>query len=214
MSVFLLFMLFSIIESIALFSISFTLYRLKFTQYLWPSLIMMIVINLVSFYLRKEVALADYAPVAILVLLVLFMMAVVKIPAFWALIVSLTGLCFFALLQTGLIMQLSFGYLSVQEINSHAWKGYLLQTLTGLIGYLISGFLYKRGIGFSFEFEKPIYKLVTLLVMIIMILIALAFGAVLFIGNLYIATIIYFIGLAFLLYFALKKETEDANIGL
>ncbi|BBH18711.1 hypothetical protein Back11_00560 [Paenibacillus baekrokdamisoli] len=210
---FFLFMLFSLIESIALFSISFALYRLKFTQYLSPSLIMMIIINLVSFYLRKEVELADYAPVAILVLLVLFMMAVVKMPAFWALFVSLSGILFFGLLQT-VIIQLSVDYLSLGQIHTYAWKGYFLQTLTGLLGYSISNFMYKRGIGFSFEFVQPLFKRVTLISMIVIILIALAFGAVLFIGNSYIASIIYFIGLAFLLYFALKKEVEDAGTGI
>jgi hypothetical protein len=210
---FTLFMVFSVIELVALFSLTLSFYRLKFTSYVRPLMVLNIICNLVSFFMRKEADLNAFAPLAILIILVLFLMAAVRIPAFWAIVVALTGYLGAALLQTG-VMLLSFGFLSVSEINVYDWKGYLLQTITGILGFIIASFLYKKGYGFSFEFDKLGLKWATVILMPVVIAIAVAFGAALLFKSLYFAAGILFIGLIGLLYYGLRKEKIDADISI
>ncbi|PZD95888.1 hypothetical protein DNH61_10610 [Paenibacillus sambharensis] len=210
---FILFMLFSVIESIALFSLTLSLFRLKFKQYFWPALILNILINLTSFFMRKSPELTEYAPIAILLLLILFLVTVVRIPVLWSVVVAFTGYLSVVLVQTG-VMLLSFGFLSVDEISAFPWKGYLLQTMTGIIGYTAAMTLYKRGLGFSFEFNRVGFGWGTIILISVLFIIAIGIGSVLFINNLLVAAVIFFIGLAFLLYYAVKKERSNGDFGL
>jgi hypothetical protein len=207
---FILFMVFSIFESFAFFSLMFALYRIKINQYYWPILFISIISNVLSFVMRKEANLTDFVPLALLALLIMFMIVVVRIPIFWAFVVTLTGYFSLFILQT-ILMLLSFGYLSPQQLQLYAWKGYLLQLITSGIGYTLGKYLYSRGLGFAFMFERLQLRLGTLGLVIMIVLITAAFGTILFINNLYVAVIILFFGLAFLLYYALRKERADAH---
>lgn len=209
------FMVFALFESLGFFALTFALYRLKLEEYWLPILVISIVMQLVNFYMRVEANLAFLGPIVLLLFIIMFMISVVKIPIFWAIVVSVTGILAFTVLQ-GLFALLAVGinFLSSDKILYSGWQANILQVLTGLLAYVIGRYLYRRGLGFAFMFDKFQFHLKTIGIVIMLLSMTTVLGAIFYINNLYTVLAALLVGLSFFLYYAQRKEKTDAHDGL
>lgn len=198
-----LFLLFSIIEGIGLLILMLSFYRLKATDHIWPAMFMIIIMSLQSYVVRNELELSYIVPIINLVLFVLLLATVWRVPIVWSAIVSITGYLAFGLIQT-IIVVLMFG--SVEAAESIRIKGYILQTVTGLTTTLLGYLLFKFGLGFSFNFDRLRLNKERLIVVGSIIIFFLIFAAILYKNEVWINFIFTTTGMAFLLYYAFRKE--------
>ncbi|ACT00243.1 hypothetical protein [Paenibacillus sp. JDR-2] len=204
------FMLFSTIEGLAVYAFMLYIFRFKLTDYILPVLILIVLMNLQSFYMREDTHFPFVVPVINLLFSVLFMKYIVRMPLLGSVVSAGIGYVAFGLVQL-LIAYSSGGYLSVEQVQTVAYKGYIIQLLTGVIGVLIAHTLYKFGIGFANDFEKYRFKWESKLVFITCILFCLAMGVVVYIGNLYILLTFFIISMMIFLYYAMRKEQEESD---
>lgn len=201
-----LYILFSALETFAVYCLIMTLYRYKFKDYLWEALGTGLLITLQSYVLRNEFSLAFLVPIITIFIFVAFFKLFVKIPLFWSFSVTVLGYASYALLQTGLARAL-FG--SIAAAQGDASNGYLLQFASGSITILLSIGFYKIGLGFKYNFEKLRFRFEDVL-MIALISVFLVSVSIIFYFNDMTANIVYFAAvMLFLLYYAIRKERGE-----
>lgn len=205
---FLLHMFFSTIEGLSVYAISLYFFRYDLKKYLVPVLLVVTLFNLISFGLGFEPEFTDLSPIVGIIVTVLFLAVSVKIPIVWAMIVGVGGYFAFGLLQVSIVL-LSGGYLSIEQVQTVLFKGYLLQTLTGFIGIYIPYLAYKFGYGFSFEFRPLAKKWETVLIVALILgsIVWLAF--LLYVKHAPVIFLLFFGALMLFLYYAIRKEREE-----
>lgn len=202
---FLLFMVFSTIEGLSIYAISMYVYRIDLKKYIWYSLIIINIINLQNFFAREELAgsAAILAPIANLLITVLFLVTIVRIPLIWSAVMTITGYAAFMLIQTALVFGV-FG--NVQALSENPWNGYMLQLLTGGICLIASNVLYRLGYGFTFDFEKIALWKERYFVILIIIIFATAICWMMINGNLYINLLGFLACFLVFLCYSFKRE--------
>ncbi|MCC3374908.1 hypothetical protein [Cohnella sp. REN36] len=205
---FLEFMLFSCIETIALTSITLTLFRFKFMDYFWQALLINVVMNIQSYFLREQFTLSELVPVINVILLSIFIFAVARVPIIWTFIMSLFGYVFTVVIQS-VIVFISGSVAYVTATDLHPIKGHVIQAATGLIVLALSYILYKFGIGFAFQFEKLRFKWEQALILSLIILTMVALGILLYYRVVIVDFSFLFLALLCLAYFAFRKETNN-----
>ncbi|MFC4103102.1 hypothetical protein [Paenibacillus xanthanilyticus] len=204
---FLLFMLFSIVEMIGIFALTLYVFRFNLMNSVVPVLISVTLMNVQSYLIREDTTLSYIVPVLNLIFIILFVWAILRQPFVGSIFVGTIGVVAGGLLQS-LLIYLSNGYLSVEEVQTVAIKGYYLQTLTGFIAFAIGATLYKFGIGFSFDLEKLRIKKERFFLPIIIVLLILGLGVLMYFLDVYINLLTFVIALLFFLYYSVKKEVE------
>ncbi|WP_132303280.1 hypothetical protein [Paenibacillus sp. BK033] len=171
-------------------------------------MILIVLMNLQSFYLREDTQFFYLVPIINLLFSIMFMKCIVRMSIVGSIVSAGIGYAAFAVVQL-LIAYCSAGYLSVEQVQDVPYKGYIMQLLSGVIGVTISHTLYKFGIGFSTDFERFRFKWESPLVFITCIVFCLTMGVVVYLGNLYIFLIFFIISILIFLYYALRKEQQD-----
>lgn len=206
MGAFIGFTLFSALEGIGIYFISMSTFRLKpfnnFNAFL-PFLVVMI---LQSYFLRNEVHFESFVPVVSVLLFILFYTLYLRIPLIWSCIIGFVSYTAFGLIQW-LLLELVFG--SVEKMNQELYGGYILQTLTAIVLYIISAVLIRYRIGFIADFERFRFKsekyiTISMIVITIIGMVLTAFSNIAML--IIVASFIYF------LYFAIKKEKEEQGL--
>lgn len=198
-----LYILFSAVETFAVYCLIMTLYRYKFKDYLWEAMVTGLIITLQSYLMRNEFSLPFLVPIITIFIFVAFFKLFVKIPLAWSFIATVLGYAAYALLQSGLARVL-FG--SIAAAQGDASNGYLLQFASGLITILLSIGFYKIGWGFKFNFERLRFRFEDML-MIALISVFLVSVSVIFYYNDLTTNIVFFAAvMLFLLYYAIRKE--------
>ncbi len=201
-------MLFSTIEAISVYCLTMTLFRYKFSNYVWEAMFTVLLVNLQSYVMRSEFSLAYLVPLITIFIFVCFFTVIVKIPIIWSVVVTVMGYVIYALLQTGLA-KLLIG--SIEAAQDDLSKGYLLQFSSGFITILLSIWLYKIGWGFKFDFERLRFRFEDIL-MITLITMFLVFVSVVFYYNELFVNILFFSTvMLFLLYYAIRRERGDID---
>jgi len=203
---FLLFLFFSTIEGVSVYALTLYIFRFDLRTYLIPVLVIVLLMNLQSYAIREDTELSYLVPIINLVFSMLFMATIVRVPFIWSLITGVTGYFAFGLLQT-VIVYLSFGFLSIEQVQTVALKGYYLQALTGIIGVYLGWMLYKFGLGFSFEFEKLRLKRENVLIILFISVLLILFGVLIYNGNAFVNLIYFLVSMIVFLWYAVKKET-------
>ncbi|QTH44986.1 hypothetical protein J4772_11615 [Cohnella sp. LGH] len=204
------FMTFSMIEVMAAIAITLSLFRFKLTDYIWPALLASGIMNTLSFILRDEAGLASLSPVVNLLLLAIFVTIFVRVPLVWSFIMSIIGYAFSVLLQA-LIIVLSLGALSIAATDESLDKGYLLQTITGAILFVLSYLSYKFGLGFAFNFERLRFKSERLLILTLIVAMGISVGFLFYYKIIYIIILTLLFMLLFFVYYAAQKEVESID---
>lgn len=208
------FMVFALIENLGMLTLIFALYRLNLKKYWVPALVISIIMHLVNFYIRNEY-LTVYTPVVVLIFIILLLTVVVRIPVIWAIAVAITGYIAYNLLQSALLLLSALlHFLPSGQIQASGWRANVLQLITGMLSFAIGRYLYNRGMGYAFPFERLQFRLGTIGLVTMLSIVGIAASATLYFSNLYLVMGILLIGFTFLIYWAQRKEKEDGNDSL
>jgi hypothetical protein len=205
---FLGFIFFSTFEGITVLSLAFYIFRLDFVRYLLPSLAVIFVINLQNYFIREELSISWIAPVINLVITALYFATYIRIPLLWSLVLAISGYIGLGLVQTG-IVNLSFGYLSLAESSDNIWKMYMVQTLSGFIGFAIGFLIYKFGYGFTFDFEHWRLSKEKLIVSSLIIVFIILLGVMMYYRDIYLNLLVFVLALVIFLLYTFKKEDAE-----
>lgn len=199
------FVFFSTIETLSLYALMMSLFRMKMLDYIWPALFIILLMNLQSYVLRNELSLSYLVPLIGILILTFMFTTVVKIPVVWSLIVTISGYVLFGIIQS-LIVAIVFG--SISNAQSTLTNGYILQSVTGTIILFFSWAMYQFGIGFSFDFEKLRIKWERAVVVTLILVFLLSISAILYYKEVWMNILFFTVTLLFLLYYAIRKEKE------
>lgn len=200
------FMFFSTIETLSLFALMMSLYRLKMIDYIWPALFVILLMNLQSYVLRNELSLEYLVPLIGILIFTFMLATIVKLPIVWSAIVTISGYVVFGVIQT-IVVTILFG--SVAEAQSTNENGYILQTVTALLMFFLSWGMYKFGIGFSFNFDRFRIKWENIITVTLIMIFLIAISVILYFNQIWINILFFGVSLAFLLYYAVRKENEE-----
>ncbi|MFS0727962.1 hypothetical protein [Paenibacillus sp. 1P07SE] len=203
-----LFIFFSSLESVAVISIALVLFRYRLREVYKPAILIAMLMAVQSLLLRSEYELASFVPLINAILLALLLTTFLKIPIHWSGFVALGGYIAVVLMQA-VIVELSFGWLSVAEVQSNPNKGYLLQSLTALITFLLSRYLYSRGLGFSFEFDQKRLKWEKAIILTIIFGTLMLSGLILYKRDALIDIIALTVAMGVFLYFSVRRESKE-----
>ncbi|KKC49555.1 hypothetical protein VE23_24985 [Paenibacillus sp. D9] len=204
------FMFFSTIEGVCLVALIMSIYRFALKDCPWQIFFTAIIMSLQSYFLREELSLSFLAPMLYVLLIMLLLNLVLLVPIHWSLFVATVGYFGYALIQL-LVMILSFGWISVDEISEHIYKGYILQLISSVIAFGLARFLYNRGLGFSFDFESKRLKSERIITHFLIPILVIAFGYFLYQKDLIIIFLLLAIAIGFLLRYSIMKERAESD---
>ena len=208
MGAFLGYMSFSMIEGLAVYTLILSIFRVPIIRFLWPIVLMVTVTNLQSFFIRDELQLTAISPIINVIITILFLAIFIRIPVVWSIVMTITGYISFALVQT-LIVLLSNGYLSLNQIQNVSWKGYQLQLITGVVGMAVGWLLYKFGFGFSFQFEKLRFKWERFFIIIFLVCFLIGLVVVMYFKAIFTNFLIFAVALFIFLSYSLRKDQSE-----
>jgi len=201
---FILFMLFSSLESLALVIVVLTMFRFKLSECWGHAVFVVLIMALQSFFFRVE-SLDNLVPFVNSIIIALLLTSVLSVPIQWGLFAAIGGYMTSVILQA-IIIQISFGAFALETIKDSPWRGYLLQFIFSAIAIWLSKYLYSRGIGFSFDFEKKRFKWERAIVISLIVITLAVFGIILYIQNVLVVLVVMSIAMAFFLTLMVKKE--------
>ncbi len=207
-----LFVLFSVIEFLALFYLCCSIFRFKANTYLLKFIIVQILIIIGNYYIRQEEAFSNFAPPFSMIMFILCIRIFLEeVSLFWAAVMGMISTMILGITQGLIILLLlnTTSFTTYADIQNNTIGSYVVQSLTALIIILPAQYLYKRGVGFTFNVDR--FKLVGESIVILFILFAslITVGIIFFTNNLILITIILLIPLIYLIYFSIKKQKED-----
>jgi hypothetical protein len=203
---FLEFLVYSMIESFAIVAVMLAIFRFKVTDYIWPTILLILTMSLQSYVLREELSLSTFVPIINLVLLTFFTMQFVKVPLIWSVLISSFGSVVTILLQV-LIVALSGK--PVEWFQTELIRGHFLQSMTGIVSCIIAYLLFKFGIGLSFSFEKLRFKWENFMIYTLIGVIVLGFGVLASQRTVFVDILFLLFALLFFVYYTIRKETRD-----
>ncbi|WP_052088023.1 hypothetical protein [Paenibacillus wynnii] len=201
-----LFMIFSTLETFALYFLIMTLFRFKWARHVWEALFIILFLNLQSYLLRNELDMPSFAPLVLVIVFILFFALKVKMPLVLSVIATISGFVIFTLVQTIILL----GYFgSISSIDNNASNGYLLQFITSIIIIPVCWLSYVKGKGFTYDYEKLRFKLEDVVLTTLVVLFLPGVSLLFYFKELYL-NIVLFMGLSmFLLAYSSRKEKED-----
>lgn len=209
---FIWYIVFSMIEELAVLVMTLHLFRFNASQH-WKSIVIAsLLFSLLSYGLRVELDFNDYFPVVFIIFSVLYMFYNLNTPIFWSLFISIVASIANFVLQTVLLLLFIWsGYLSLSEVGPDGLKARIYQLVYALVVIVPSYYLYKRGIGFAFNFDRFRWKAENLIIFIVAVILFI-FIMIMFIHkNVYYFAIFVLLLSALLIYLAVKKERDDLD---
>jgi hypothetical protein len=202
------FMFFSSLEGFAVYALTLYLFRFDMKKYIRHVIGVIILVSFQNFVTRDLLSLATIAPIINLCITALFFITIMRLPFVWSLFMTLTGYATFSMLQT-VIVFFSFGYLSIDEVQNIVFKGYILQSLTGLIGFFVPWSLYKRGFGFKYDFEKLRFKWEKFFIAGSIAIFILILAVSMYYRDVYVNLLAFAIALFIFLLYSIRKEASE-----
>lgn len=199
------FMFFSFIEGFGVLALMLYLFRINMVKFLLPLIFLNLFVDFVNYLIREEPSLSNIAPISNLLLCILFIMIVVKIPLVWSIVITLTGYMAFGAIQFTIIY---FSFISIEELKEEAWKGYVFQTISGLVGTAIGFAIYSLGYGFTFEFEKLRFKWELILIISISIIFLVTLILSFVTQSSFSILIVFAVAFVFFLIYSYRKDAE------
>lgn len=203
------FILLSAFEGVAIFTATLSIYRFRIQKYLWQVSIISVLQALISHFLRNEQDLSQIVPLISVGLIVFFIYAFVVNSFFWSAVMAVTGFVYHSLLQTLIIFILqSFGAVTFERVQNNTVDTYIILVLSAIATIITSLFLYHKGLGLSFDFDRFRIKGENGIIMTVMVITLFALGYIFIKNNLVMAAVTLAVSLIFLLFFLIKKELK------
>ncbi|MBW4083560.1 hypothetical protein [Paenibacillus sp. S150] len=197
------FLLFSTIEGVGILFIMMAIFRMNPLDHIWPSLFIILLMSLQSFVLRNELELTYMVPVINILLFILLLTTVVKTPVLWSGIIAILGYMAFAIVQTVVVFT-AFG--SIANAQSTLFHGYSTQAMTAILLILISWFMSKNRMGFTFEFERLRLKSENTIVIVLMLIFLIIFSIIMIRQDIWLNIVFFGAALMMLIYYAIREE--------
>ncbi|MFS1514062.1 sensor histidine kinase [Chengkuizengella sp. SCS-71B] len=150
------FSIFSFIEYIAFFYITFTIFRIRISDYIPQVILTSIILLYVSFSLRTALDMAVIAAFSQLVLLCFLLWIMFRMKVLNAILIAVIGYLTYCVIQT-VIVSISFLFISVDNYL-FTNVSYVLQTITSLVTFYIAYILNKYNVGYSIETSNTDYN--------------------------------------------------------
>ncbi|XEC96009.1 hypothetical protein AB6A23_05435 [Paenibacillus tarimensis] len=204
----LLFIFFSFVEGISVVYLMLSIYRLRMSEFLFPSLGVILIQCLQSYFLRGgDISLPYLVPVVNIFLFVFLLTAIIRIPIIWSCFIAITGYVAYGLIQS-LIVFLSFGLVTIELMQSNSVVNYSVMSISSVSAFLIARILFRFGIGFSFDFDKLKFKWERVLLIGIIVTTLVSIAALLQKKDNAIVILFLIISTSFFIYYSIRKETS------
>ncbi|WEK54329.1 MAG: hypothetical protein P0Y55_17620 [Candidatus Cohnella colombiensis] len=202
----------STFEASAALILMLHLFRFSVVPY-WKYLIYFSVFFAVlSFTLRVSLNLSSYFPLITIAFFVLFAFYIMRAPLFWSFVIATITTITTTVLQTSVLLAADWLHIIDIELEDQTnLISRMLQFISAILSVTISSYLYRRGIGFAFNFDRFRLKWENLLMITIALLLFLAFFVTFFNHEFYFSAMISLVTFIFLLFFALRKEKADLD---
>jgi len=221
---FIYFTLRSSLEYIAIIALMFTLFKIEYKHMKYQIGFVCLILSYVSYTTRLE-GLTSISPMVQLVLLILFVWLLFQIQVFYAALISIVGYHVYGGIQSILAIIMEFlGALSLDNPNLMALPFTILAVLSSVSVLLISYIIKKNNWGFTFVPHSPHRKVKLGKDKNRVVLIVILFGIVLFgisyyftyVRNLpelvYLLTIVNIVISILVIYYAIRKETNEDSV--
>jgi hypothetical protein len=206
------FVVFSMVEAFAVHIMVLRLFRYGVRQYIWAILISSFFISVISYVLRAEFDLSNYFSLVTLIYFSIFAFYVLKIPLFWSFAVSIIGnICNFVLQTIILLASVSTGIVETSAIDPFGPAARLQQTLFAIVTVAVTSYLYRKGIGFAFNFDKYRWKAENIFMLIVVVCLFAAMLITFIQKDIYYVAVIDTIMFGLLVYLAFRKERADLD---
>ncbi|WP_379161830.1 hypothetical protein [Paenibacillus sp. sgz5001063] len=197
------FIFFSTIEGVGIFAMMMSFFRLRPTDYIWPALFTILLMNLESFVLRNNFDIGYLVPLVNMLIFIFLLTAIIKVPLIWSSIIVISGYLAFSMIQLTLILFL-FG--SISHSQTSLLNEYYGQFISGFVSMALAWFLYKFGIGFTFDFEKLRSRWEVVLMIGWILLFLLLFSLIMYKNETSWCLLFFPSAFVFLMYYSMKKE--------
>lgn len=203
------FVLLSACEGIAIFTATLSIYRFRFQKYLWQASIISILQALISHFLRNEQEFSQYVPIISIGLIIFFVYAFVVNSFFWSAVMAVTGFVYHTFFQTCILFLLQWvGIITLERVQNNTFDSYIVLIASTVVTILTSLFLYNKGLGLSFDFDRFRIRGENGFIMTALIVTLVLIGYIFIKNNLIMAAITLALSLVFLLFFLIKKELK------
>jgi hypothetical protein len=205
-----LFNLFSTIEGVAIFSVMLHLFRFKLSTYLKEIIIFSIIMSVLSYFIREDPSQAWVVPILMILISIGFIFVILRIPLFWSGVVVCSAYVIFVITQIILVLLFStLGVITLENVESNTWNTYFIQVLEFLILFPGSLFLYRRGYGFAYSFDRFRWKRDNIIFILLMLSFIIFFGTVLINKQIFLGAVILILTFVGLLVMSFRKEKES-----
>ncbi|MFC5652927.1 hypothetical protein ACFPYJ_28240 [Paenibacillus solisilvae] len=206
-----LFIIFSVFEGLAAFTVMLTMFRYNIREYLLQLSLFSIMMSVFSFSMRYELGLENYTPFLSLLLFVLIIFITLRISMLGAVIVVVPGYVLYAVLQTAILNVLqTLNLTTVIRVQENTSDLYFLQAVTAAAAFITCWFIFRRGFGFSWSLNRFSFQGENILVLVLLIL-GIAFASVytLLKTELVFVSATFIIILVSLLYLFIRKGIDN-----
>lgn len=203
----------------AIFSLMFSLYRLKIKHYWVEQLIMSAVLSFFSYSLRSLFHTEAFTPAVLIVLMSVLLWLVLRVPPFFIALMTIPTYILYGLIQFGVMTGLDyFDFITLSqafENNGANIYGQTIQAITIFFTLLIAWIISKVGSGFSFIPTGYVKVKLTGLNMVIAMALLFGFAAFVFFDYMIksrtqfvLLASLYLLVLGGLIYLSRKKDYE------
>jgi hypothetical protein len=148
---FLLFVVFSSMEYLAIFAIMFALFRFEYKFYHNSVIFICGVLSFVSYSLRYGFEQEFLGPIVHILLIFAFLYYIFQVQVFYAGVMSVTGFLAYVIIQTITLVILNFsGVIKFGEVQPNTWEGYLIQIISCLLAFSIIFLIKRKNFGFAY----------------------------------------------------------------
>lgn len=145
------------IEAFALLTATLRLFRFRANYYRINIVVMSILLALSSYLIRIVLKMPWFDIPLTMCAIIVFLSYIIQVRLQYAVIITLSGYAFYTAVQSLIFLVLNFtiNFESIMLLQSFGVYLYLLQVATAGVMILISHYLYKIGLGFSFIIHPP-----------------------------------------------------------
>ncbi|MFD2703039.1 hypothetical protein ACFSVM_21640 [Paenibacillus shunpengii] len=201
-------MLFSSLETFALFILIIMLFKINPAHYAKRALFVLMLVNLQSYFLQSELDVANLVPVITIIILTLFFTVVVKIPLLPSAFRTILVTVLYGAIKSLLLIIL---YGDTDVLEQSVRSGYLLQSYSSAVLLIISWLMYKYNFGFSYPYDKLKLKFEYAIVTALMLIFLILISYILYMNQIWLNILFFALNLACFLFFEIQERNSSRS---
>ena len=204
------FILFSTIEVMSYCILMLCFFRFEYRRYILEIVLSCILFSVLSYAMRIGLDLSDFFPIVNIVFYSFFAFSVLRVPPIWSIIMSRTTIIAFFIVQTLLmVLLIAVGAITMEGVENYQSDAYILQAATALVVFIASVYLYNKGYGFTFSFNKFRWRSENTWMLALMFVTYGLFLVLFFQKDVFYGIIVETVLFAFLMLLSIRKERAD-----